>query len=103
MHSDIFWSLLSEESVGSVSSSQVRKMTMISPTNKEVQIGQTLKDDEFIGMVRHLTLGITWGKRKGRKLGFRVSVELDNAELTINNQHITKICGPEVLNFYSDR
>eukprot|EP00971_Amphidinium_carterae_P341646 6480556-Amphidinium_carterae.1 len=31
---------------------QVRKMTMISPTNKEVQIGQTLKDDEFIGMVR---------------------------------------------------
>ena len=31
---------------------QVRKMTMISPTNKEVQIGQTLKEDEFIGMVR---------------------------------------------------
>jgi len=31
---------------------KVRKMTMISPTNKEVQIGQTLKDDEFIGMVR---------------------------------------------------
>lgn len=25
---------------------QVKKMTMISPTNKEVQIGQTLKDDE---------------------------------------------------------
>ena len=31
---------------------QVKKMTMISPTNKEVQIGQTLKDDEYIGMVR---------------------------------------------------
>jgi geranylgeranyl reductase len=31
---------------------EVRKMTMISPTNKEVQIGQTLKDGEFIGMVR---------------------------------------------------
>jgi len=31
---------------------QVRKMTMISPTNKEVQIGSTLKDNEFIGMVR---------------------------------------------------
>ena len=31
---------------------QVRKMTMISPNNKEVQIGQTLKEDEFIGMVR---------------------------------------------------
>ncbi|CAE7030799.1 chlP, partial [Symbiodinium sp. CCMP2456] len=35
---------------------QVRKMTMISPTNKEVQIGQTLKDDEFIGMVRREVL-----------------------------------------------
>merc|ERR1719188_1085135 len=29
---------------------------MISPTNKEVQIGQTLKDDEFIGMVRREVL-----------------------------------------------
>eukprot|EP00933_Yihiella_yeosuensis_P037273 TRINITY_DN31175_c0_g1_i1.p1 TRINITY_DN31175_c0_g1~~TRINITY_DN31175_c0_g1_i1.p1 ORF type:complete len:577 (-),score=129.25 TRINITY_DN31175_c0_g1_i1:68-1675(-) len=35
---------------------RVRKMTMISPTNKEVQIGQTLKDDEFIGMVRREVL-----------------------------------------------
>ena len=35
---------------------QVKKMTMISPTNKEVQIGQTLKDDEFIGMVRREVL-----------------------------------------------
>eukprot|EP00418_Pyrodinium_bahamense_P053745 CAMPEP_0179180248 /NCGR_PEP_ID=MMETSP0796-20121207/89229_1 /TAXON_ID=73915 /ORGANISM="Pyrodinium bahamense, Strain pbaha01" /LENGTH=38 /DNA_ID= /DNA_START= /DNA_END= /DNA_ORIENTATION= len=29
---------------------------MISPTNKEVQIGQTLKDDEFIGMLRREVL-----------------------------------------------
>ena len=35
---------------------QVKKMTMISPTNKEVQIGQTLKDDEYIGMVRREVL-----------------------------------------------
>jgi geranylgeranyl reductase len=35
---------------------RVRKMTMISPTNKEVQIGQTLKDDEYIGMVRREVL-----------------------------------------------
>lgn len=35
---------------------RVRKMTMISPTNKEVQIGQTLKDDEFIGIVRREVL-----------------------------------------------
>jgi geranylgeranyl reductase len=35
---------------------RVRKMTMISPTNKEVQIGQTLKDEEYIGMVRREVL-----------------------------------------------
>lgn len=27
-------------------------MKMISPTNREVDIGQTLGDDEYIGMVR---------------------------------------------------
>lgn len=27
-------------------------MKMISPTNREVDIGQTLADDEYIGMVR---------------------------------------------------
>lgn len=32
--------------------SQVRKMKMISPTNREVDIGQTLGADEYIGMVR---------------------------------------------------
>ena len=31
---------------------QVRKMKMISPSNIEVNIGQTLKDDEYIGMCR---------------------------------------------------
>nr|AAW79316.1 chloroplast geranylgeranyl reductase/hydrogenase [Heterocapsa triquetra] len=35
---------------------KVRKMTMISPTNNEVQIGRTLKDDEYIGMVRREVL-----------------------------------------------
>jgi len=35
---------------------QVRKMTMISPTNKEVQIGRTLKDEEYIGMCRREVL-----------------------------------------------
>lgn len=33
-------------------SAQVRRMKMISPTNREVDIGQTLADDEYIGMVR---------------------------------------------------
>ena len=31
---------------------QVTKMLMISPTGKEVPIGQTLKPDEYIGMTR---------------------------------------------------
>jgi geranylgeranyl reductase len=31
---------------------RVRKMKMISPSNIEVNIGQTLKDDEYIGMCR---------------------------------------------------
>jgi len=35
---------------------KVKKMTMISPSNKEVQIGATLKDEEFIGMVRREVL-----------------------------------------------
>merc|ERR1719191_2426694 len=35
---------------------KVRKMTMISPTNKEIDIGQTLKDDEYIGMTRREVL-----------------------------------------------
>ncbi len=35
---------------------QVRKMKMISPSNIEVDIGQTLKDDEYIGMCRREVL-----------------------------------------------
>ncbi len=35
---------------------QVRKMKMISPSNIEVNIGQTLNDDEYIGMCRREVL-----------------------------------------------
>jgi geranylgeranyl reductase len=35
---------------------RVRKMKMISPSNVEVNIGQTLKDDEYIGMCRREVL-----------------------------------------------
>jgi geranylgeranyl diphosphate/geranylgeranyl-bacteriochlorophyllide a reductase len=35
---------------------QVRKMKMISPSNIEVDIGQTLKNDEYIGMCRREVL-----------------------------------------------
>jgi len=46
---------------------KVRKMTMISPTNKEVQIGQTLKDDEYIGMVRREVMDSFLRERAGEK------------------------------------
>jgi flavin-dependent dehydrogenase len=35
---------------------RVRKMKMISPSNVEVNIGSTLKDDEYIGMCRREVL-----------------------------------------------
>jgi len=35
---------------------RVRKMKMISPSNIEVNIGRTLKDDEYIGMCRREVL-----------------------------------------------
>ena len=35
---------------------QVRKMKLISPTNREVDIGQTLRPDEYIGMTRREVL-----------------------------------------------
>jgi len=35
---------------------KVRKMKMISPSNREVDVGQTLGDDEYIGMVRREVL-----------------------------------------------
>eukprot|EP00929_Paragymnodinium_shiwhaense_P022016 TRINITY_DN1419_c0_g1_i1.p1 TRINITY_DN1419_c0_g1~~TRINITY_DN1419_c0_g1_i1.p1 ORF type:complete len:560 (+),score=136.25 TRINITY_DN1419_c0_g1_i1:65-1681(+) len=50
---------------------RVRKMTMISPTNKEVQIGQTLKDDEYIGMVRREVMD-DFLRERARKNGAHV-------------------------------
>ena len=46
---------------------RVRKMTMISPTNKEVQIGETLADDEYIGMVRREVLDSYLRDQAGEK------------------------------------
>lgn len=50
---------------------RVRKMKMISPSNVEVNIGSTLKDDEYIGMCRREVLD---GFLRGRaeKLGAKV-------------------------------
>jgi len=50
---------------------EVRKMTMISPTNKEVQIGQTLKDNEYIGMCRREVLD-TFLRERAEARGVKV-------------------------------
>lgn len=46
---------------------KVRKMKMISPSNVEVNIGQTLKDDEYIGMTRREVLD---GYLRDRAIGY---------------------------------
>jgi hypothetical protein len=43
--------VLARVCAAAVAAAQVRKMKMISPTNREVDIGRTLKDNEYIGMV----------------------------------------------------
>lgn len=64
--------------------SKVRKMKMISPTNREVNIGQTLADDEYIGMVRREVMDGFMRNRAIEKV-HRVSqsVTLDSYSLTV--------------------
>jgi geranylgeranyl reductase len=50
---------------------RVRKMKMISPSNIEVNIGQTLKDDEYIGMCRREVLD-GFLRERAEKLGTNV-------------------------------
>jgi len=50
---------------------RVRKMKMISPSNIEVNIGQTLKDDEYIGMCRREVLD-GFLRDRAEKLGTKV-------------------------------
>lgn len=50
---------------------RVRKMKMISPSNIEVNIGQTLKDDEYIGMCRREILD-GFLRERAEKLGTNV-------------------------------
>ncbi|UZQ54351.1 geranylgeranyl reductase [Trichothermofontia sichuanensis B231] len=47
---------------------RVRKMKMISPSNIEVNIGSTLKDDEYIGMCRREVLD-SFLRNRANKLG----------------------------------
>jgi geranylgeranyl diphosphate/geranylgeranyl-bacteriochlorophyllide a reductase len=50
---------------------RVRKMKMISPSNVEVNIGSTLKDDEYIGMCRREVLD-GFLRSRAEKLGAKV-------------------------------
>lgn len=50
---------------------RVRKMKMISPSNVEVNIGSTLKDDEYIGMCRREVLD-GFLRDRAEKLGAKV-------------------------------
>lgn len=50
---------------------RVRKMKMISPSNIEVNIGSTLKDDEYIGMCRREVLD-GFLRTRAEKLGAKV-------------------------------
>ena len=50
---------------------RVRKMKMISPSNVEVNIGGTLKDDEYIGMCRREVLD-GFMRERAEKLGTKV-------------------------------
>ena len=50
---------------------QVRKMKMISPSNVEVNIGQTLKDGEYIGMCRREVLD-SFLRNRAAKLGAKL-------------------------------
>jgi geranylgeranyl diphosphate/geranylgeranyl-bacteriochlorophyllide a reductase len=50
---------------------RVRKMKMISPSNVEVNIGQTLKDDEYIGMCRREVLD-GYLRERAAKLGTQI-------------------------------
>ncbi|HEY9640370.1 MAG TPA: geranylgeranyl reductase [Coleofasciculaceae cyanobacterium] len=50
---------------------QVRKMKMISPSNVEVNIGQTLKGDEYIGMCRREVLD-SFLRDRAAKLGAKL-------------------------------
>ncbi len=65
---------------------RVRKMKMISPSNVEVNIGSTLKDDEYIGMCRREVLD-GFLRDRAEKLGTKViNGTLHKLEIPSNDQ-----------------
>ncbi|MBD3880146.1 geranylgeranyl reductase [Phormidium tenue FACHB-886] len=64
---------------------QVRKMKMISPSNIEVDIGHTLKDDEYIGMCRREVLD-GFLRNRAAKLGAKlINGTVHGIDLPTNN------------------
>jgi geranylgeranyl diphosphate/geranylgeranyl-bacteriochlorophyllide a reductase len=65
---------------------RVRKMKMISPSNIEVNIGSTLKDDEYIGMCRREVLD-GFLRDRAEKLGAKViNGTMHKLEIPTNNK-----------------
>jgi geranylgeranyl diphosphate/geranylgeranyl-bacteriochlorophyllide a reductase len=65
---------------------RVRKMKMISPSNIEVNIGETLKDDEYIGMCRREVLD-GFLRDRAAKLGAKlINGTVHTLEKPIGNQ-----------------
>lgn len=79
---------------------KVRKMLMISPTGREVPIGQTLKPDEFIGMTRREILdgflrnrAIEYGAKPINGLVTGIDVPKDNSLSAPYTIHYTNYNG----------
>ncbi|MEO0947644.1 MAG: geranylgeranyl reductase [Cyanobacteria bacterium J06641_5] len=65
---------------------RVRKMKMISPSNVEVSIGSTLKDDEYIGMCRREVLD-GYMRERAAKLGAKlINGTVHTLELPANDK-----------------
>jgi geranylgeranyl reductase len=74
---------------------RVRKMKMISPSNVEVNIGQTLNDDEYIGMCRREVMD---GFMRDRAV--KLGAKLING--TVNNLEIPKSDSEPYILHYAD-
>mmetsp|Transcript_20409 Transcript_20409/g.50155 ORF Transcript_20409/g.50155 Transcript_20409/m.50155 type:complete len:492 (-) Transcript_20409:415-1890(-) len=86
---------------------KVRKMLMISPTGKEVPIGQTLADDEYIGMTRREILdgflrnrAIEFGAKPINGLVTKIDIPSDKTSpytIHYSNYNGEKVGKPESL------
>ncbi|CAN0314639.1 unnamed protein product [Discosporangium mesarthrocarpum] len=81
---------------------KVRRMKMISPTNREVDIGSTLKPEEYIGMVRREVMDGFMRNRaiqKGAKAinglvtNIKVPEDKENGKYVINYQVCSTVGG----------